>query len=379
MKRALSLARQALGKTSPNPAVGAVIVKDGVIVGEGYTQPPGSAHAEVVALQQAGEAARGATMWVTLEPCCHSGRTPPCTQAVIAAGVTEVHLAMLDPNPLVSGQGKKEIERASIKIYLGEYEEEASELNEAYAKFITTGLPFIIAKFAMSLDGKIATKTGNSKWISGERSREYAQALRQAVDAIMVGVNTVLADDPLLTVRLGEPSRDERQPLRVIVDSHGRTPPVARVFGALGKTLVASAGPIESAKAKQLVEAGAELLELPSYQSQVDLRKLMRALGEREIMSVLVEGGGTLLGSLFDLGLVDKVYVIIAPLIIGGRDAVPAVSGNGVDNVEKALRLSRTRVDRLDQDILISGYIRKDNQNNMPTNDTNKIEEGKPC
>lgn len=201
MDCALSLARLALGYTSPNPAVGATIVRDGVIVGLGYTQPPGSAHAEVMALRQAGDKACGATMFVTLEPCCHSGRTPPCTQAVIEAGIGEVHIAMLDPNPLVSERGVKELKKAGIEVYLGEYEEKAQEINEAYTKFITTGIPFVTTKFAMSIDGKIATKNGDSKWISSDEARKYVHNLRHTVDAIMVGANTIIIDDPRLTAR----------------------------------------------------------------------------------------------------------------------------------------------------------------------------------
>ena len=201
MKQALSLAKLALGQVSPNPAVGAIIVKDDVVIGQGYTQPPGSWHAEVMALKQAGEKARGAVMYVTLEPCCHFGHTPPCTKAVIAAGISEVHMATLDPNPLVAGRGADELERAGIKTYVGENESEAREIIEAYIKFITTGMPFVTAKFAVSLDGKIATKNGDSEWISGIDSRKYVHYLRYTTDAIMVGANTVIADDPHLTCR----------------------------------------------------------------------------------------------------------------------------------------------------------------------------------
>jgi diaminohydroxyphosphoribosylaminopyrimidine deaminase/5-amino-6-(5-phosphoribosylamino)uracil reductase len=356
MERALSLAKKALGNVSPNPAVGAVVAKDGEIVGEGYTQPPGSAHAEVVALRQAGDRARGAAMYVTLEPCCHFGRTPPCTQAIIAAQISEVHMATEDPNPQVSGRGRAELEAAGIKTYLGEHEEEAREINEAYIKFIATGIPFVIAKFAMSLDGKIATRSGDSKWISGEESRRYVHSLRQIADAIMVGVGTVLSDDPQLTAR--EETR-EKQPLRVIVDSLGRTPPQARVFQMPGKTLLAVAKPLEEVKARQFNGLGAQVLELPAKEDLVDLTGLLKALGEREITCVLAEGGGTLLGSLFDLGLVDKVFAFIAPIIIGGRNAVPPVAGDGVAEIAEALRLSRVRTQQFGQDIMISGYIER--------------------
>ena len=356
MQRALELARKALGKVSPNPAVGAVIVKDGEIVGEGYTQPPGSSHAEVVAIAEAGEAARGATMYVTLEPCCHFGRTPPCTQAIISSGIAEVHMAMLDPNPLVNGRGKAELESAGIKTYLGEHEQEAQELNEAYVKFITTKLPFVIAKFAMSLDGKIATKALDSKWISNQMSREYVHNLRGIVDAVMVGVNTVLQDDPQLTARL---RKVNRQPLRVIVDSFGRTPLTAKVFQAPGRTLLATTTDIKLSVADKYAKAGADVVPLPPKDGLVDLEKLLRVLGEREITSVLVEGGGTLLGSLFDLKLVDKVVAFIAPIIIGGREAITPVGGEGVKTIAEALKLCRVKVERFGEDVMISGYLRR--------------------
>lgn len=352
MARALELARRALGKVSPNPAVGAVIVKGGQIVGEGYTQPPGQDHAEIVALKQAGEEAKDATMYVTLEPCCFFGRTPPCTQAIIESGIREVHLAMLDPNPRVSGQGRAQLESAGIRTYLGEHEEEARELNEAYIKFITTGLPFVIAKFAMSLDGKIATRTFDSKWISSEKSREWAHRLRGIVDAVMVGVNTVIQDDPELAAGPGAP----RQPLRIVVDSRGHTPLTAKILRRPGRTLLATTSSIELPKANQYTEAGAEVLLLPPRDGLVDLPALLKELGEREVTSVLVEGGGTLLGSLFDLRLVDKVLAFISPIIIGGREAISPVGGRGVARVEGALRLRRVRLERFGEDVLISGY-----------------------
>ncbi len=360
MEHALCLAKLALGHASPNPAVGAVVVKEGVIVGEGYTQPPGAHHAEVVALQQAGEKAKGATMYVTLEPCSYYGRTPPCSQAIAAAGIAEVHLSIVDPNPLVCGQGKAELEAAGVRTFLGEYEEEAREINESYIRFITSGVPFVLAKFAMSLDGKIATKTGDSRWISGEESRRYVHGLRHQVDAIMVGVNTIIADDPQLTARAGrEGGKVEKQPLRIIVDSRGRTPPTARVLQMPGKTLVAVAGEIESAKAGALTQAGAEVLRLPSREEQVDLGELLRVLGKREVTSLLVEGGATLFGSLFEQDLVDKLLVFIAPIIIGGGEAKSSVEGKGVEKVAQAMSLSRVKVERLGDDVLISGYVRK--------------------
>ena len=361
MGQALSLARLALGQTSPNPAVGAVVVRNDVVIGQGYTQPPGSHHAEILALKQAGEESRGGVMYVTLEPCCHYGRTPPCSQAIITAGISEVHLAMLDPNPLVSGRGRTELEREGIKVYVGEHEAEAEEINEAYTKFITISMPFVTAKFAVSLDGKIATKSGDSKWISGGEARKYVHNLRYTSDAIMAGVNTVLVDDPHLTTRCGggRGGTARKQPLRVIVDGKGRTPLTARIFRESGKTLVALGRLVTPAEKTAFAQVGAELLELPSAEGLVDLEKLLKALGEREITSVLVEGGGILLGSLFDCGLVDKVIVFIAPIIIGGEGARTAVGGEGVDKVVSALKLEHVSVKKLGEDLMVSGHVKE--------------------
>jgi diaminohydroxyphosphoribosylaminopyrimidine deaminase/5-amino-6-(5-phosphoribosylamino)uracil reductase len=360
MEQALCLAKLALGQVSPNPAVGATVVKKSVVIGQGYTQPPGSSHAEVVALKQAGEAARGGAMYVTLEPCCHYGRTPPCTEAIIAAGISEVHLAMLDPNPLVSGIGKYELERSGIKTYVGEHEEEAKEINEAYIKFITTGMPFVTVKFAVSLDGKIATKSGDSKWISGEEARKHVHYLRYTTDAVMTGVNTILADNPRLTGRCGGRGGEiKKQPLRVIVDGRGRTPLTARVFSEPGKVLLALGKSVSSKEKAAFTQLGADLLELPSQEGLVDLKGLLKALGEQEITSVLVEGGGILLGSLFDAGLVDKVIAFIAPIIIGGQGAKTAVGGKGVDRVANSLKLERIRTEKFGEDLMVCGYVKE--------------------
>jgi len=359
MEQALSLAKLALGQASPNPAVGAVVVKKEEVVGQGYTQPPGSHHAEVLALNQAGEEARGGVMYVTLEPCCHQGRTPPCTGAIISAGIKEVHMAMLDPNPSVSGWGKGELEREGIKTYLGEHEEEAKEINEAYTKFITTGLPFVTAKFAVSLDGKIATRKGDSRWISGREARKYVHCLRYTSDAIMVGVNTMLADDPHLTTRCsgGRGGTARKQPLRVIVDGKGRTPLTARVFSEPGGTLLALGREATPEEKAAFAQAGAEIVPSFTTEGRVDLEQLLKTLGERDITSVLVEGGGILLGSLFDRGLVDKVIAFIAPIIIGGEMAKTAVAGRGVSKVTESFRLERVKVEKLGDDLVVSGYV----------------------
>ncbi len=359
MEEALSLARLALGQASPNPAVGAVVVKDDEVIGRGYTQEPGSWHAEIGALEQAGAGARGATLYVTLEPCCHYGRTPPCTRAIIKAGIREVHMAMLDTNPVVFGKGRDELEKVGIKTYVGEHETEARELNEAYIKYITTGLPFITTKFAVSLDGKIATRSGDSKWISSQESRKHVHNMRYAADAIMAGVNTLIADDPQLTIRCsgGKGGTARKQPLRIIVDGKGRTPLTARVFNEPGTTIVALGRQATPDEEEAFARVGAELLALPSGDGLVSLADLFRILGEREVTSVLIEGGGKLFGSLFDLGLVDKVVAFIAPIIIGGEEAKMAVGGQGVDKVVEALRLEHVKVEKIDDDVMISGYV----------------------
>ena len=355
MERALSLARHALGLVSPNPAVGAVIVKDGTVVGEGWTQPPGQAHAEVVALRQAGDKAKGATLYVTLEPCNHFGRTPPCTQAIIDAGISEVRAAVTDPNPLVSGRGVSRLNKAGIVTHVGECENEACELIEAYAKFITTGLPFVIAKFATSLDGKIATHTGDSRWITGEEARGYVHRIRSESDAVMAGINTVLADDPQLTARDEGGKPLDRQPLRVIVDSRGRLPLGAKLLTEPGQTLIAVANADETAY-HNLKQAGADVERIPAEDGSVDLPALMKVLGEREITSVLVEGGGILLGALFDLGLIDKVVAFVAPTIIGGKSAPSPVAGTGAAKMADVTRLSRVKIERFGEDVAIIGY-----------------------
>ncbi|MFC1860222.1 bifunctional diaminohydroxyphosphoribosylaminopyrimidine deaminase/5-amino-6-(5-phosphoribosylamino)uracil reductase RibD [Chloroflexota bacterium] len=361
MEQALSLANLSLGQVSPNPAVGAVIVKDGVVVGRGYTQPPGSWHAEVVALKQASGKAQGGVMYVTLEPCCHYGRTPPCTQAIVAAGIAEVHMAMLDANPLVSGRGRDELEKEGIKVYLGEHKKEAQRVNEAYTKFITTGIPFITAKFAISLDGKIATRSGDSRWISGDEARKYVQNLRYTSDAIMVGVNTVLVDDPRLTARTcgGKGGTARKQPLRVIVDGKGRMPLTAQLLNEPGKTLLVLGRLATPEDSAAFTQPGVEVLEFPLDDGLVDLERLLEALGERGITSVLVEGGGILFGSLFDLGLIDKVITFVAPIIIGGKEAKTAVSGRGVDKVVDSLKLKRVSLEKLGDDVMVSGYVKE--------------------
>lgn len=357
MQRSIALARQALGTTSPNPAVGAVIVKDGRIIGEGFTLPPGQRHAEIGALQQAGEAAWGATLYTTLEPCCIHGRTPPCTRAIIAAGIQKVHLALIDPNPKVAGRGCAELEAAGIDTVVGEEAETAGELCEAFAKHITTGRPFVSVKFAMSLDGKIAAHTGDSQWVTGPEARSLVHQMRRESDAIMVGINTVLADDPLLTARDQSDLPQTRQPLRVVLDSACRMPPSARMLGEPGKTLVVATDRAPQERVSRLTATGAEVVQTPAgLDGRVDLGMLLEELGRRDVVSLLVEGGGAVVGSLFDNGLVDKVYVFLAPLIVGGRGAVSPVEGEGVSRMADAWRVECPRIRQVGPDWLIVGY-----------------------
>ncbi len=373
MARALALAREVEGRTSPNPAVGAVVVKDRRIAGEGRYEGPGSPHAEVAALTAAGESVRDATLYVTLEPCCHQGHTPPCTDAIVGAGVAEVHFSHLDPDAKVSGKGQAQLEEAGIRVVMGEGEAEARRINEAYLKHRTSGLPFVVAKFACSLDGKIAATSGDSRWVSGPETRAWAHRLRTRIDAIAVGVNTVLADDPQLTARPDDPDGpstgsgrlDERQPLRVIVDSRGRTPREAKALarsagsgqGCGGRTLIGTTEAAPEAWRRQMAEAGAQVAVLPADEAgRVSLPPLLELLGKSDVLTLLVEGGGVLLGSFFDQGLVDKVHAVVAPMIIGGQGAPTAVAGRGAARMADALRLREVTVERLGADVLVTGY-----------------------
>ena len=353
MRRAIALARQAVGSVSPNPPVGAVIVRDGLIVGEGFTQPPGGPHAEVQALAAAGNAAHSAEMYVTLEPCPRQGRTPPCTQAIIGAGIKRVHIAALDPNPTTGGRGITALQDAQISVVIGEGSEEAHHLIEAFAKHVNSGMPFVTAKFATSLDGKIATQAGDSKWISGPEARELAHELRASVDAVMVGIGTALADNPQLTVR--DSPLKNAQPTRVIVDSSARLPKDAAMLSESGNTIVAVVS-ADKARITALRSAGAEVLNMSGKGKTVDLLKLFRTLGERDITSVLVEGGSILLGSLFDQGLVDKVIGIVAPVIIGGHKAKGAIGGRGAQTMLEALSLSGVTYREIGGDMVVTGY-----------------------
>ncbi len=312
-----------------------------------------------MALRQAGEKARGGTMYVTLEPCAHQGKTPPCSDAIIGAGVSEVHYAVTDADSQVDGRGGEALEEAGIRTVAGEGEEEARRINEAFFMHRTTGLPFVIAKFAASLDGKIAAASGDSRWVSGDEAREWAHVLRTRVDAILVGSSTVVVDDPLLTARPGG-EEAERQPLRVIVDTRGRTPPMAQALTGDAATLVAT-GPDSPPEWRASLQARrAEVLPLPLAGDHLDVRALLEELGRREIVTLLVEGGGVILGAFFDAGLVDKVHAVIAPLIVGAADAPAAIAGEGAYRMADALRLREVTVERLGDDLLVTAYPQRE-------------------
>jgi diaminohydroxyphosphoribosylaminopyrimidine deaminase/5-amino-6-(5-phosphoribosylamino)uracil reductase len=353
MARALALAEKGRGYVEPNPLVGAVVVHDGMLVGEGWHEGFGKPHAEINALAKAGEAARGATLYVTLEPCCHHGKTPPCTEAILEAGVRRVVAAMVDPFPAVAGQGVARLRQAGVVLEMGLMENEARRLNAPYLKLLGTGRPYVHAKWAMTLDGKIATRTGDSKWISGEMSRRHTHELRGRMDAIIVGIGTVLADNPSLTVRPPGP----RVPMRIILDSHGRLPRGSSLATTAGDTpiLVVMADDLAN-RVSDLRALGCEVLTLPSHNGLPDVTSLLDELGRRRLTNVLVEGGAQVLGSFFDAKAVDEVHAFIAPIIAGGN-AMTAVAGLGIDKISEALRLAEWTVEKLGTDILIHGRM----------------------
>ncbi|MBR4642061.1 MAG: bifunctional diaminohydroxyphosphoribosylaminopyrimidine deaminase/5-amino-6-(5-phosphoribosylamino)uracil reductase RibD [Selenomonadaceae bacterium] len=352
MREALKLARNAEGRTSPNPLVGAVVVKDGRIIAQGWHRKAGTPHAEIHALNMAGELAKGATLYVTLEPCSHFGRTPPCARAIVDAGIKKVFAAMKDPNPKVAGRGFEILQSAGVEVEVGLLEEEAQKLNEIFIKWVTKNLPFITMKFACSIDGKIATVAGESQWISCEASRKFTHHLRDINDAILVGVGTVLADNPSLTTRLVE----GKNPVRVIVDSNARTPLDSKVLDKSARTIIATTSNAPPEKISALKNCGVEII-FAGGGERVDLKILMQALAEREITSVLVEGGGTINFSLLRAGLVDKVLAFVAPKIIGGKNSLTAVEGAGFEKLSDAVTLKNITVQNFGEDILIGGYV----------------------
>jgi diaminohydroxyphosphoribosylaminopyrimidine deaminase/5-amino-6-(5-phosphoribosylamino)uracil reductase len=354
MRRALALAEKGRGHVEPNPLVGAVVVRDGREVGAGWHQKYGAAHAEVNAFAQAGEAARGATLYVTLEPCCHHGKTPPCTDAVLRTGVQRVVAAMADPFPQVAGKGAAILRAAGIHIEFGLCATEARRLNAPYLKLLASGRPYVHAKWAMSLDGKIATRTGHSQWISNDASRRRVHELRGQMDGILVGIGTALADDPLLTARPAGP----RTAVRVIVDSQARLPVGSRLVATAREVplLIAVTGAAPPDRIAKLQACGVEVLTLPGDAAgKLSLTALLDELGRRRFTNVLVEGGGTLLGSLFDERLIDEVYAFVAPKVIGG-DA-EAIGGAGLTAMRDALSLREANVRILEGDVLIHGRL----------------------
>jgi len=355
MSLALQLAESARGQTSPNPAVGAVVVKDGVIAGMGAHLRAGEAHAEVHALQMAGDRARGGTIYVTLEPCSHHGRTPPCTDAIRQAGIRRAVVAVRDPNPLVAGRGIHRLQQDGIEVTEGVLEEQARRLNEVFFHYITTRTPFVILKTASTLDGKIASATGDSKWVTGELARQEVHRLRHQADAILVGVNTVIADDPSLTARL---QPEGKQPLRLVLDRTLRIQLHARVLhDGCAPTWVVTTKRAPKAKADALRERGAKVVELAGGTSGEQIRELLARLGEREITSLLVEGGGEINAAFLQAQAVQKVIAYISCRLIGGKNAPTPFDGQGFIRMDQAVELSRVSIHRVSElDLRIEGY-----------------------
>jgi diaminohydroxyphosphoribosylaminopyrimidine deaminase/5-amino-6-(5-phosphoribosylamino)uracil reductase len=354
MQHALALAERGRGLVEPNPLVGAVVVRDDQVVGEGWHQRFGEAHAEVHALALAGERARGATLYVTLEPCCHHGKTPPCTDAVLGAGIRRLVAAMLDPFAQVAGRGAALLREAGLEVEIGLEENPARRLNAPYLKLLATGRPYVHAKWAMTLDGKIATRAGDSRWISNEASRRRVHALRGRMDAIVVGIGTVLADDPLLTAR----PPGARTAVRIVLDSKGRLPSTSQLVttARAAPVLVVTAGQEARERVSALQAVGCEWLPLPAEGRRPALTALLDELGRRRMTNLLVEGGSEVLGSFLDAGAIDEVHVFVAPRLAGGTEARTPVAGKGVDKIADALRLEEWRVECLEGDVLLHGW-----------------------
>lgn len=356
MELAIELARRGQGRTTPNPPVGAVLVHDGKIVGEGFHHAAGEPHAEVLALRAAGERARGAELYVTLEPCCHHGRTGPCTEALIAAGVRRVCYGTIDPNPRVAGQGLERLRAAGIDVVPGPCVDSCRRLIAPFAKHLLTGRPYLILKIAMTLDGQTATSAGESQWISGPESRTLVHRLRDRVDGVLVGADTVLADDPQLTVRLPEGGRN---PARIVLDGGLRTSPEARVFSALapGRRLLVTGNEIADKALIPYHERQIEVVTVCRRHGRLDLDAVMAALAARELQCLLVEGGGQLSGALLRAGLVDRLMIFVAPLLFGGSDGRPVFTGSGVSRLADALRLQNLQVSQVGDDLLLEGDV----------------------
>jgi diaminohydroxyphosphoribosylaminopyrimidine deaminase/5-amino-6-(5-phosphoribosylamino)uracil reductase len=355
MKIALTLAKRGIGKTSPNPAVGAVLVKNDKIISTGYHKKAGFAHAEINALREADREARGADMYVTLEPCSHFGKTPPCTDAIIKAGIKKVFIGMKDPNPLVAGKGIRRLRNTGIKVEIGILENECKNINEAYRKYITTKTPFVTLKLASTLDGRIATCTGESKWITGEAARRFVHKMRAEADAVMIGIGTVLKDNPELTTRLVK----GKDPVRVVVDSRLRIPISARILNRKKSAIIVATTKDKGQKEKKikaLNAKGAEVLLLPAKDGMVDLTALIKELAKREITSIMIEGGSSLAASAIKEAIVDKVAIFVAPKILG-KEGLPTIENLGIKRIRNAIRLRGLECRRLGEDILLQGYI----------------------
>ena len=356
MRQALTLAALGIGRVEPNPAVGAVIVDDSLnLIGQGYHQEFGGPHAEVWALREAGDLARGATLYVTLEPCAHHGKTPPCADAVVAAGIQRVVVAMADPFPKVNGRGIEILRRAGIDCEIGLLEEEARRLTAPFRKLTETGLPYVYAKWAMTLDGRIATSTGDSKWITSEETRVRGHRLRSRMDAILVGSGTVLADDPLLTARVGEPLR---RATRVVFDSKARLPLDSQLVATAGETpvLVIASSQADRGRVNELRARNVEVLQLasdPSASRAAAVQTVLEELGRRQMTNVLVEGGGQLLGAFFDAEQVDEAHVFLGPKVIGSADARPPIAGDGCRWIADAARFELLSHERVGDDVYL--------------------------
>jgi diaminohydroxyphosphoribosylaminopyrimidine deaminase / 5-amino-6-(5-phosphoribosylamino)uracil reductase len=356
MRRAIELARRGKGMTSPNPAVGAVIVQNGGVAGEGWHEYAGGAHAEVNAIKAAGRAAYGSAMYVTLEPCNTYGKTPPCTQALVEAGVNKVVIGALDPNPSVSGRGVTALRAAGVEVEDGPFKEEITIMNEGYNKHVTSGLPFVTMKTAMSLDGKIATRTGSSRWITSEPARELVHAMRGESDAVMTGIGTVISDNPRLDVRLD--NFKGTQPIRIIIDGQGKIPEDALVVSSAKDTLtiVATTDVISLDKSQSLSDAGVEVFMVPRVNGRIDLRKLLRELGTRGLCSIMLEAGAALATAFISEGLVDKYVIFIAPKLIGGDTAPSLMGGPGIDDINQAIKLKFAEYKQVGEDLYVEAY-----------------------
>lgn len=354
MRLALKLALKAKGKTSPNPLVGALLVKAGKIIGQGFHAKAGLAHAEIVALDAAGSRAKGATLYVTLEPCAHTGRTPPCVNRIIASGIKEVVIGMVDPNPLNNGRGIALLKQNNIKVRVGFLEDKLKEINESFIKYITTRIPFVTAKVGQSLDGRIATRTGDSKWITSDKSRSYAHKLRENYDAIMVGVNTVMRDNPRLNTWFSK-----KKLIKIVVDSTLSTPEDSNIFSEDAQVIIVTlpSRPGQETENRKSLGAKAKILEVKEKSGQINLRDALKKLAQLQIANIIVEGGGTLIGSLFDEKLVDRILFFVSPKIIGGKDAVSSVMGVGAKRVDQAVKLSDLKVKRFDQEFLFEAKV----------------------